>query len=138
MNKTLPRGLRNNNPLNIRKSKDKWVGLSAKQTDKSFFQFQSLAFGFRAAFVLIHNYMQKYRLTNITQIICRWAPPNENNTAAYVAKVCEMSGLTSVQPLSFWNRDHMIPLVRAMAYVENGCIIEGSSIREGYRLAGGE
>lgn len=137
MNKTLPRGLRNNNPLNIRKSKDKWVGLASKQTDKSFFQFKSLSYGFRAAFVLIHNYMQMYRLTNITQIISRWAPPNENNTAAYVAKVCEMSGLSSVQPLSFHNRDHMLPLVRAMAYVENGCIIEGDSIREGYRLAGG-
>lgn len=95
----------------------------------------SLAFGFRAAFVLIHTYMRKYGLRNITQIIMRWAPPSENDTGAYVAKVCEMSGLSSTEQLSFWNKEQMIPLVRGMAYVENGRIIEGSSIREGYRMA---
>ena len=29
----LPRGIRNNNPLNIRRSKDQWQGLRAQQTD---------------------------------------------------------------------------------------------------------
>ena len=32
----LPRGIRNNNPLNIRRSKDQWQGLRAQQTDASF------------------------------------------------------------------------------------------------------
>ena len=46
----MTRGLRNNNPLNIRKNSTKWQGLSATQTDKSFFQFTSMAYGYRAAF----------------------------------------------------------------------------------------
>lgn len=33
----IPRGLRNNNPGNIRLSKDKWQGLRQEQTDGSFF-----------------------------------------------------------------------------------------------------
>jgi hypothetical protein len=33
----MTRGLRNNNPLNIRRNNTKWQGLSATQTDKSFF-----------------------------------------------------------------------------------------------------
>ena len=39
----LPRGIRNNNPLNIRRTaKDQWQGLRAQQTDASFCQFESL------------------------------------------------------------------------------------------------
>lgn len=131
----LPRGLRNNNPLNIVKSSVRWQGMTTRQTDSRFVQFLSLAYGFRAAFRLIYTYMHKYGLRNITQIIMRWAPPSENNTSAYVAKVSEMSGIHPTEPLDFYNKDQMIPLVRAMAYVENGRIIEGDSIREGYRLA---
>ena len=38
----LPRGIRNNNPLNIRRTaKDQWKGLRAQQTDASFCQFDS-------------------------------------------------------------------------------------------------
>ena len=37
----LPRGIRNNNPLNIRRTaKDQWKGLRAKQTDASFCQYR--------------------------------------------------------------------------------------------------
>ncbi len=32
---SLPRGIRNNNPLNIRRSKDKWQGLRAQQEEKN-------------------------------------------------------------------------------------------------------
>ena len=46
----MTRGLRNNNPLNIRRNKTKWQGLSVTQTDKSFFQFKTMAYGYRAAF----------------------------------------------------------------------------------------
>ena len=49
----LPRGIRNNNPLNIRRGKDQWQGLRAQQTDASFCQFESLEYGWRAAFYLL-------------------------------------------------------------------------------------
>lgn len=130
-----PRGLRNNNPLNIRHSASKWQGMTERQTDRLFVQFKSLAYGFRAAFKLILTYMTKYKLTNITQIIMRWAPPSENNTDAYVRKVCQMSHIGSLEPLDFNNEKQMHDLVQAMAYVENGVIIEGDSIRQGYRMA---
>ncbi len=48
-----PRNIRNNNPLNIRRSKDKWQGLDAKQSDSSFFKFESMEMGWRAAFVIL-------------------------------------------------------------------------------------
>ena len=52
----LPRGIRNNNPLNIRRSKDQWQGLRAQQTDASFCQFETLEYGWRA-----HGYVYPER-----------------------------------------------------------------------------
>lgn len=83
----MPRGLRNNNPLNIRKSRDKWLGLSPTQRDSSFFQFTSLVYGYRAAAKLLQNYQRLHKLYNLNGLIARWAPASENNTKAYVARV---------------------------------------------------
>ena len=41
----LPRGIRNNNPLNIRRSKDQWKGMAEAQTDGAFVQFKTLEYG---------------------------------------------------------------------------------------------
>ena len=43
-----PRGIRNNNPGNIRKSNVKWQGLAAEQTDGAFYQFTRPEYGIRA------------------------------------------------------------------------------------------
>ena len=53
----MTRGLRNNNPLNIRRNNTKWQGLSVTQTDKSFFQFKTMAYGYRAAFKTLQTYI---------------------------------------------------------------------------------
>ena len=42
-----PRGIRNCNPLNIRRSKDQWKGLAERQQDAAFCQFKSLEYGLR-------------------------------------------------------------------------------------------
>lgn len=82
------RGLRNNNPGNIRKSADKWQGLRAEQTDAAFFQFTEPKYGVRALGKILLNYRAKYGLaTAVRDIINRWAPPVENNTASYVSQV---------------------------------------------------
>ncbi len=39
---SLPRGIRNHNPLNIRRSKDQWKGMAEVQNDRAFVQFKSL------------------------------------------------------------------------------------------------
>ena len=73
----LPRGLRNCNPLNIRKGRDQWQGQAEKQTDAAFVVFKSMAWGWRAAFKLLtRTYYHKYRLYTIRMIIQKWAPPH--------------------------------------------------------------
>ena len=76
MAKNKPRGLRNNNPLNIRITKKqlsgegRWQGMSAAQQDPYFCQFVSMKWGWRAAFVLLtKTYYHIRRLFTIRQII---------------------------------------------------------------------
>ena len=89
-----PRGLRNNNPLNIRLSSDRWVGQrppsASPEGEKVFCVFESMMYVWRAAFrLLCHTYYGKYKLRTIRDIIYRWAPPKENNTAAYIRRVSD-------------------------------------------------
>ena len=119
----LPRGIRNNNPLNIRRSKDKWKGLRAVQADAQFCQFESLEYGWRAAFYLLtRTYYHKYRLYTIRAIISKWAPPCENNSKAYVENVSRLTGIDPDEPIGIPSESpaRWIALGMAMAIQENG------------------
>ena len=119
----IPRGIRNNNPLNIRRSKDQWQGLRAVQTDPSFCQFETLEYGWRAAFKLLtRTYYHTYRLFTIRAIINKWAPPNENKTEAYIKNVSRLTGIGPDESIGIPSekpaRWMMIGI--AMAIQENG------------------
>ena len=119
----LPRGLRNNNPLNIRRSGDKWQGLRVLQVDRSFCQFETMAYGWRAAFrLLCRTYYGKYKLRTIRDIITRWAPPKENDTEVYIRRVTDRIGIGPDRelgdPATHPTQWMMIGI--AMAIVENG------------------
>ena len=96
----IPRGIRNNNPLNIRRSKDQWQGLRVIQADAQFCQFETMEYGWRAAFVLLtRTYYHKYRLYTIRAIVSKWAPANENNTEAYIKNVSRLTGIGPDEPI---------------------------------------
>ena len=98
----LPRGIRNNNPLNIRRTgKDQWKGLSKTQNDRGFCQFESMEWGWRAAFYLLtRTYFQKHGLQTIRGIISRWAPPQDHNdTEAYIRNVSRRTGIGPDEPI---------------------------------------
>lgn len=118
--KNAPRGIRNNNPGNIRKSPEKWQGLSENQTDPSFFVFKEAKWGIRAIVKIIRNYQKNYGLSTVKAIISRWAPPNENDTTAYIDSVCNVVGVAPEEHINVFNRDIMIPLLRAIIRHENG------------------
>lgn len=86
------RGIRNNNPANIRKSANKWLGLKSLQTDCSFCQFTNKMYGIRAFFILMRTYRYKYNLKTPEQIINRFAPSVENNVKNYLCFI-ESKGL---------------------------------------------
>lgn len=129
-----PRGIRNNNPLNIRVG-NKWIGEVENPTDKDFEQFVSMAYGLRAGFVLLRRYINRYHLKTIEDIISRWAPPAENNTGRYCRQVSNLTGIGVQDELRYEDEEKMVQLVGAMCYVECGWAISKDVIREGYKLA---
>lgn len=132
---TLPRGYRNNNPLNIRINKaNNWQGKVTPNTDGAFEQFSSMAYGFRAAFVLIRKYINNDGLTTVQAIISKWAPNNENNTQAYITAVCGSTGFSPSTIINPYNQTQMCKLVYAMAIVENGYAPNMSDVVAGWDL----
>ena len=101
--KTLPRGLRNNNPLNIRHSASRWQGARVEQTDKAFVQFTSMTMGYRAAWRILETYYKRFEAQHKPftprNIIYRWAPPNENDSEAYLRRVCQITNLAGNEAL---------------------------------------
>ena len=86
------RGIRNNNPGNLRISNVAWEGKISreKNTDGSFEQFCAPEFGIRALVKNALNYQNKYNLWTPRAMIWKWAPPNENNSDKYVTDVVNM------------------------------------------------
>ncbi len=115
-----PRGIRNHNPGNIRRSSDPWQGLAERQSDVEFFTFKSPIYGIRALARTLITYQDKHGLRTIRQIIGRWAPPVENNTNAYVRAVAEATDLDADQMLDLHNFDFLFPLTKAIIKHENG------------------
>ena len=99
-----PRGIRNCNPLNIRRSKDQWKGLAERQQDAAL------------------TYYHKHRLYTIRTIIRRWAPESENNTEAYINNVSKLTSILPDEPLGIPSEQptRWIALGAAMAIQENG------------------
>lgn len=128
------RGYRCNNPLNIRYvASNNWKGsITINKMDGQFEEFLSLYYGYRAAFVLLWNYLNKARLRTIREIISKWAPSSENNTEGYIAYVCNYSGINENATLYFSDPLMMIPIVIAMTMVECGEVRSTEPILKAY------
>lgn len=120
MTTTSTPGIRNNNPGNIRKTDDKWQGLAQPQPDGPFFVFENPVYGIRAIARLLINYQDKYGLRTIHDIICKWAPPTENNTNAYISAVVERTGFGVGEQLDMHRYEDLRSMVVAIIWQENG------------------
>ena len=128
----MTRGIRNNNPLNIRRvAGTRWKGQRTEQTDREFVQFSSVEYGIRAAFCILDTYRRKYQATCVEDIITRWAPPSENATSEYIRTVCRLTGFGGKERLE---ESQLPALVCAMAFVECGAPISKETILKGFRL----
>lgn len=130
----LPRGLRNNNPGNIRINNDLFQGEIRPSRDKSFKQFDTMAYGYRAVFKVLLNYYKNYKLDTIRKMIGRWAPENENDTEAYVKAVSDYAGIPADDPIDITDREQMIRIVAGMSKVENGRVADMPDVIAGWNL----
>ena len=117
-----------------------------EQTDKSFVQFETMAYGYRAAWKVLETYWKRFKEKRegftVKNIIARWAPPDENDTEAYVRTVLTLSGLGGNEnlprPFKGIAVDKLDRLLAAMTCVECGvrlAEVDQAAIVEGYGLA---
>jgi hypothetical protein len=119
---TIPRGIRNNNPGNVdyHPSSDPWNGLDDPPSDGRFCRFVDPEHGIRVIAKLLRAYQDYHRLNTVRGIINRWAPPNENDTGAYVAGVAKMIGVGPDEEISVRGPHIMAGLIKAIIQHENG------------------
>ncbi len=130
----LSRGIRNNNPGNIRQSVSRFKGEVTPSEDEQFKQFESMEWGYRAMFLVIHNYNQLYGINTLDRIISRWAPACENHTVEYIKTVAKRLGRPTHCCIDSLDRETMVAMVGAMSWVENGVAPVTEEVDGGWRL----
>lgn len=109
-------GYRNNNPGNLRFIvRNPWNGQIGD--NGGFGVYSSPALGARALGKQLLAYAKAGRRT-VRDIIATWAPPNENDTNAYIADVCGQLGVNADTVIDVEAR--LVDLAKAIARHENG------------------
>jgi hypothetical protein len=98
----VPRGIRNNNPTNVTNVFGGWAG--QVDTDGDFAVFKDMSWGVRAWLLNFYSSYNNHNTTTLRQYISRFAPPNENDTTAYIQSISDYTG---IQP------DEQLPLDQA-------------------------
>jgi hypothetical protein len=115
----IPRGIRNNNPgdLDFIAPPDRpWNGQVG--SDGRFGIYDTPANGVRA---MSHQLQKDYAVvggSTLAQLITEWAPPTENDTAAYIAAVAAQTGLDPNVQLDL--HSNLPVIVTAIIQHENG------------------
>jgi hypothetical protein len=131
IDENLTRGFRNNNPMNIVKSKDQWLGKRTPSTDAKFEQFFEMKFGIRAALKILTRYHRDYGLVTVNGIIHRWAPDGgrvERNYISYVEGQMKQS-LPDWDGIVKPKLMHLYELAKAMCWVESHYVLTETAFR---------
>ena len=126
---TIPiaRGLRNKNPMNLDYvASIKWVGLIGIEPPSPgitprFCLFDSMMHGIRAGVIDLHTIVARGNASKtVAGIISAWAPPSENDTAAYIKFVCAHMNALPDSPVDMTDPGHVTTLADAIMRQENG------------------
>lgn len=124
---TVPRGIRNNNPGNLR-SDVSWAFMTGSDTG-GFAIFDDSVHGLRALAKDLVTKIDKDGLTTIQAIISKYAPTSENNTAAYIVSVSQDSGFAADEQLTA-DADTLSRLMRAIVNHENGDVASDTYVSD--------
>ena len=121
-----PRGIRNNNPGNIRIG-DPWQGLAKRSQMKDFHKneivfcvFSAPKWGIRAMVRILIYYQDKFKLVTVSEVLNRWAPPPYNDTSNYIKFVSQKMNIGSDKSFTVAEYKRAYPMVDAMIRMENG------------------
>ena len=123
-----PRGIRNNNPGNIRLSKTLWQGQkpAPEQSDQDFAEFTTPLYGLRALMKTLLTYYLKYNLDTVRSLINRYAPPHENDTGSYISEVSRALNVRHTDKIDVTSKQTLVALTQARSSCkENGQLPAG-------------
>lgn len=130
----MSRGLRNHNPGNIRRSEELFRGEVTPSRDAEFKEFETMAYGYRAIFVVLDSYRRRHGLTTIRSMIERYAPASENFTEGYIRYLTRRTGIAHEEAIDTRSAKDMIPIVAAISEIENGVAPVMRDIEAGWKL----
>ena len=139
--KSLPRGIRNNNPLNIIHGRSQWLGMAEEQTDRRFVQFKTMEYGIRAAFKNLQSYsrLKPRPCLTLRQYVTRWCPPVEkgNDTKGYIEFVSRLSDVNADVwlPSPRSSESLWCSIVDSMIRVECGRPVDKKTIHDAWHKA---
>lgn len=131
--KTVPRGIRNCNPLNIRIG-NSWLGERDYPDETEYEQFVNTVYGIRAAFLILRRYIRRYHLDTIRLIVSRWSQSNGNQNESYISQVSSTMNLDPDTPIAYEDENTMCKLIDAMIIVECGQPVDKLTIGKAYRM----
>lgn len=128
------RAERNNNPGNIEFRGQ--AGAVPESGSGRFAKFSSAADGVAALVSQLRRYGSRGRDT-LTKIMEKYAPPEENNTAAYIANLSKKLGVGADQKLDLNNADTLAGLVKGISKYEAGSdFLQDGDVLSGLKMAG--
>ena len=136
----MAKGYKNNNPGNIRLtfgSDGEKILVYQGEIDgssNSFRTFESMAYGYRAMFSLLTNYVNSHDCDTIRKIISRYAPSSENDTEAYINNVSNLTNHDPDESIDLSDANFMQQLVAAMSFQENGIDADMQQVNDGLNL----
>jgi len=125
-----PRGIRNNNPGNILRSRTAWQGEKpfAPGDDVEMEVFLTPPAGIRAIVKVLRTYQSEHKLKTVEAMISRWCPPFhtfpdgrkvKQDTAAYVRRVAAEIGVDPAARISITSPEILRPMLKAIIKQEN-------------------
>ena len=111
-----PRGMKLNNPLLVKKSKQDWIGKLKENPDRSFEAFEYYWQGVHAAIRIIQKYYFEDNANTIEKLIFKFARPGTEVTP-FIQAVAIGAGLRPRQVFRF-NRDTMYLIINEIARYE--------------------
>lgn len=112
----VPRGIRDNNPMNLTYS----PGQGALGSEGRFGVYGSPVEGVAAAERQLLLYQDRDRLDTIAQIVAKWAPANENDTASYISQVSRDTGIRPNEHVDLHDNATAMAIIEAMIKRETG------------------
>ena len=131
------RGVRNNNPLNIRYNPNNdWQGQLGVDSE-GFVVFDDMDSGFRAAQQTLGTYGDDHGIDTISDVVSRWAPAKDrNDVAAYTDFVSSRTGINPDKKIDLSDPDIRNQLMMAQAGFETPDLFTGSQTLSQMYLSG--